>query len=144
MLNSFSLSVWNNPIHPRVQTLGRRFTVHNGEQKLPKRAPLGPFSMPFKDKAKRGDGPVREARRGESSWRRAAQQPPLRRRQITSACKQHRPAPQQPASQLINAGSTEGLNTRASSSQHGPGWDEITGGRCLGSGSVLARSIDLR
>lgn len=144
MLNSFSLSVWNNPIHPRVQTLGSRFTVHNGEQKLPKRAPLGASPCHLKTRRSRGDGPVREARQGKSSWRRAAQQPPLRRRQITSGCKQHRPAPQQPASQLINGGSTEGLNTRASSSQHGPGRDEITGGRCLGSGSVLALSIDLR
>lgn len=48
-----------------------------------------------------GDGVracVCEVRQGKSSWRCAAQQQPLGRSQITSGCKQHRPAPRQPAS----------------------------------------------
>lgn len=101
MLNSFFLSVWNNPIHQRVQTLG---SLHCGEHKLSQRTPLGSILLPFKGKL---TGLVCEVRQGRSSWRLAAQQQPLRSSQITSGCKLHRSAPQQPAS--LSTHSRQGL-----------------------------------
>ncbi len=43
-------------------------------------------------------GLIHEVRQGNSSWRAAAQQQPLRSSQITSGCKQHWPVPQQQGS----------------------------------------------
>lgn len=127
--NSCFLAVWNNQIHPPVQTLGRVYTVkislhiedftvsRNCQKQL-----LWPSHYHVKHTAfmtisvslcflfyVRSEGQfsvletdwtagallIHEVRQGNSSWRAAAQQQPLRNSQITSGCKQHWPALQE-------------------------------------------------
>ena len=82
----------------------------------------------------------------KSSWWAAAKQQPLRSSQITSGYKQ-RWTVLQWKRQLINRGSTWGLNTWASSSQLCPGWEEVSGRCCAGRNTVIvltARSLQRR